>query len=245
MQSSDFGVVVSGGASGLGGAVSALFEAAGARVVSLDLQRGSRARYIEGDVTDADAVQSAVDLAGNARDGLRVAVSCAGIGTPERILGREGPHSLERFARTVSVNLTGTFNLLRLAAENMARNEPDPDGGRGVIVNTASIAAFEPQVGQAAYAASKGGIVAMTSAAAHELAAKGIRVVTIAPGIFDTPLLGTLSEDVREGLAQSLPFPKRLGAPAEFAALVEHVVRNPLLNGVTLRLDSGMRMAPR
>jgi NAD(P)-dependent dehydrogenase (short-subunit alcohol dehydrogenase family) len=245
MESSEFGVIVSGGASGLGGAVAALFEAAGAHVISLDLQRGPRPMFVEGDVTDANAVQSAVELASDAPGGLRVAVSCAGIGTPERILGRAGPHNLERFARTVSVNLTGTFNLMRLAAENMARNEPDVDGGRGVIVNTASIAAFEPQVGQAAYAASKGGIVAMTPAAAHELSAKGIRVVTIAPGIFDTPLLGTLSEEVREGLAQSLPFPKRLGAPAEFAALVEHVVRNPLLNGVTLRLDSGMRMAPR
>jgi NAD(P)-dependent dehydrogenase (short-subunit alcohol dehydrogenase family) len=245
MEPEAFGVVVSGGASGLGAAVAARFVAAGAHVVVLDLRPGEHGEFVEGDVTDPTAVGAAVAAAASAPAGLRLAVSCAGIGPPERVLGREGPHDLERFTRVVTVNLIGTFNLLRLAAEQMAGNAEGVDGERGVIVNTASIAAFEPQIGQAAYAASKGGVVSMALAAAQELSQRGIRVVTIAPGIFDTPLLATLSEEVRHALAQSQPFPKRLGDPSEFASLVAHIYENRLLNGATLRLDSGLRMPPR
>ena len=175
-------------------------------------------------------------------DGL---VNCAGVAPGEKILGREGPHRLESFARTISINLVGTFNMLRLAAEAMARQEPNAEGERGVIVNTASVAAFDGQIGQAAYAASKGGVAALTLPAARELARSGIRVVTIAPGIFRTPMMAGMPQEVQDALGASVPFPPRLGRPEEYAALARHIVENPMLNGEVIRLDGALRMAPR
>jgi NAD(P)-dependent dehydrogenase (short-subunit alcohol dehydrogenase family) len=241
--------LVTGGASGLGLATAEALAAKGARVVILDLpssdgaeaaQRLGGSAFVAGDVTSEEDVQRAVDAAGE----LRVLVNCAGIGPSTRIVGRDGPHPLDKFRKIVDVNLVGTFNALRLAAQRMA--DADLIGGeRGVIVNTASVAAFEGQVGQIAYAASKGGIVGMTICAARDLASLGIRVCTIAPGIFDTPLLGTLSEEFRQSLAASVPNPKRLGQPAEYGDLAVHIVENGYLNGETIRLDGAIRMAPR
>jgi NAD(P)-dependent dehydrogenase (short-subunit alcohol dehydrogenase family) len=247
--------IVTGAGSGLGAAAARGLVAAGARVVVADIVReagarvadelGAQARFVETDVTrEADgtaAVRAALDAFGH----LHGLVNCAGIAPGEKVVGREGPHRLDTFARAVSVNLVGTFNMIRLAAEAIAREAPDEEGARGVIVNTASIAAFDGQIGQAAYAASKGGVVAMTLPIARELARHGIRVVTIAPGIFETPMMAGLPQDVQDGLGQSVPFPPRLGRPSEYAALVRHICENPMLNGETIRLDGALRMPPR
>jgi NAD(P)-dependent dehydrogenase (short-subunit alcohol dehydrogenase family) len=203
------------------------------------------ARFARTDVTDEASVQAAVDLAVVEFGGLQGAVNCAGIGVAQRTIGRDGPHPLASFVRVISVNLVGTFNVIRLAAAAMAKGPPNAAGERGVIINTASVAAFEGQIGQAAYSASKGGIVGMTLPIARDLARDGIRVVTIAPGIFDTPLLGGLPEPARVSLGQQVPFPPRLGRPEEYAALAQHIVENEMLNGEVIRLDGAIRMAPR
>jgi NAD(P)-dependent dehydrogenase (short-subunit alcohol dehydrogenase family) len=246
---------ISGGASGLGAACARRFSAGGARVVIADVnadagerfadELGPNARFAYTDVTDEASVQRAVELGVDAFGGLRGVVNCAGIGLALRTIGREGPHPLASFVRVIMVNLVGTFNVIRLTAPVMAQGEPNGAGERGVIVNTASVAAFEGQIGQAAYSASKGGIVGMTLPIARDLARDGIRVMTIAPGIFDTPLLGSLPEPARESLGQQVPFPPRLGRPEEYAALAQHIVENEMLNGETIRLDGAIRMAPR
>ena len=245
--------LVTGGASGLGGATAERLAADGAAVVVVDLPRssgeeaaarlGERARFCAADVRDADQVQAAVDKARDLGE-LRVAVSCAGVATPGRVVGRKGPLDLEAFRTVVEINLVGTFNVLRLAAAAMLDNEP-VDGDRGVIVNTASIAAFDGQIGQAAYAASKGGVVGLTLSAARDLADKLIRVVTVAPGTFETPMLAGLPEEAREVLKRQVPHPARLGRPVEYASLVRHIVDNPMLNGEVIRLDGALRMPPR
>ena len=206
---------------------------------------GEGADFIEMDVTDADAVAAGVERAAGLEGGLRISVCCAGIGWAERTAHRAGPHNLEYFSNVVGVNLIGTFNVLRTAASAMGANEPDAEGERGVCVNTASIAAYDGQVGQVAYAASKGGIVSMTLPAARDLASRGIRVVTIAPGLFDTPLLAALPEDARQALGAGIPFPSRLGRPEEYARLALEIVANPMLNGETIRLDGALRMPPK
>lgn len=242
--------LVAGGASGLGRATADALRAKGATVVVLDLEQALSRGPLEddlhpvaADVCDPVAVGAAIDAAEQLGP-LRICVNCAGIGDPG-IVARNGvPLDLERFRRVVEVNLIGTFNVVRLAAASMQRNDPI-DGERGVIINTASVAAFDGQIGQASYAASKGGIVSLTLVLARDLARSQIRCVTIAPGIFDTPLLGELSDDVRASLAESVPHPSRLGQPSEYAALALHVVENPMLNGETIRLDGALRMAPR
>jgi NAD(P)-dependent dehydrogenase (short-subunit alcohol dehydrogenase family) len=255
VQLRDHAFLITGGASGLGAATARRFVAGGARVILADLntqlggqlaaQAGEGVRFIRTDVTDEGSVRAAVDLAVQTFGGLHGLVNCAGIGLAERTLGRSGPHQLDKFVRVVTVNLIGTFNAIRLAAAAMAAGEPNAAGERGVIVNTASVAAFEGQIGQAAYSASKGGIVGMTLPIARDLARDGIRVVTIAPGIFDTPLLGALPEPARQSLGQQVPFPPRLGRPEEYAALAQHIVENEMLNGEVIRLDGAIRMAPR
>ena len=247
--------LVTGGSSGLGAACVRLLASAGARVVIADLNRpageglagelGPRTRFVATDVTDASSMQAAVNEAVQSFGGLQGLVNCAGIALAERVLGKAGPHSLDAFCRVIQVNLVGTFNAIRLAAAAMSQTPPGPDGERGVIVNTASVAAFEGQIGQAAYAASKGGVVSLTLPIARELARFGIRVVTIAPGTFDTPLLAGLPEPARQSLAQQVPFPPRLGRPDEFAALVKHIVENQMLNGAVIRLDGALRMGPK
>jgi NAD(P)-dependent dehydrogenase (short-subunit alcohol dehydrogenase family) len=237
--------LVTGGASGLGRAAALALKARGYKVVVLDLRRGEEdLRYVEGDVVREGDVERAVAEA-MAQGPLFAVVNAAGVGLARKILGREGPHDLESFWRVLEVNLVGTFNVLRLAAWAMRENPPDGEGGRGVIVNTASVAAYEGQIGQAAYAASKGGVVALTLPAARELAEWGIRVVTLAPGLFDTPLLQGLPERAKASLAEQVPFPRRLGRPEEYAALVLHILENPMLNGEVVRLDGALRMAPR
>jgi 3-hydroxyacyl-CoA dehydrogenase/3-hydroxy-2-methylbutyryl-CoA dehydrogenase len=247
--------VITGGASGLGRAAAARLVAAGARVALLDRPAsagadvakglGAAAVFTPADVTSADEVTGALERAAAECGGLNVLVNCAGIGTAMKTFGKAGPARLEDFTRVIQVNLIGTFNCIRLAAVHMARNTPTADGERGVVVNTASVAAFDGQIGQAAYSASKGGIVGLTLPVARDLAELGIRVVTIAPGIFETPLLGTLPDPVRASLASQVPFPKRLGQPDEYAALVEQIVTNVMLNGETIRLDGAIRMQPR
>ncbi|PPG16623.1 3-hydroxyacyl-CoA dehydrogenase [Rathayibacter sp. AY1D2] len=239
--------LIAGGASGLGAATATALDAAGAHVVVLDLPHAVEAarlpasvQLIAGDVLDPDAVSRAVEAAGE----LRVAVSCAGVATPGRLLGRDGPLPLEQFERVLRINTTGTLNVLRLAAASIAEREPI-DGERGVLVTTASVAAFEGQIGQAAYAASKGAVAAMTLPLARELAARLVRVVSIAPGTFDTPLLAGLPDRAREALGSATPHPARLGRPEEFAALVRHIVENPMINGETIRLDGALRLPPR
>jgi NAD(P)-dependent dehydrogenase (short-subunit alcohol dehydrogenase family) len=248
------GAVVSGGASGLGAATVRRLHEAGAKVVIADVnpERGEPLAdelgvpFVQCDVREEDQVQAAVDKAAEADGGLRIAVSCAGTGIPIKIASSRGPHPVDAFKVILDINLVGTFNLMRLAAFKMlSDNEPDAGGERGVLVNTASVAAFEGQIGQIAYSASKGGVVGMTITAARDLADKGIRVCTIAPGLFDTPLLGALPEDQRNALGAQVPFPSRLGTPEEFAALAAHIVENPMLNGETIRLDGAIRMAPK
>jgi NAD(P)-dependent dehydrogenase (short-subunit alcohol dehydrogenase family) len=250
--------VVTGGASGLGLATVERLLAAGAGVTILDLpssdgkavaeRLGERVSFAPADVTDEASVAAALDVAVE-QGPLRAAVNCAGTGDAIRILGKKGVYPLEKFARVVQVNLIGTFNVIRLAAERMVANEPlgEEQGRqeRGVLVNTASVAAFDGQIGQAAYAASKGGVVGMTLPIARDLASAMIRVVTIAPGLFDTPMLAALPEDARASLGKQVPHPSRLGDPSEFAALVGHIVENPMLNGEVIRLDGAIRMAPR
>jgi NAD(P)-dependent dehydrogenase (short-subunit alcohol dehydrogenase family) len=240
--------LVAGGGSGLGAATTRTLEEAGANVVVADLRgkgAGTNARFVEADVTDEGSVKDAIDAALRAFGGLHGAINCAGVASAEKVLGREGSHSLATFSKVVEVNLVGTFNVIRLAAEAMARNEPTEGGERGVIINTASVAAFDGQIGQAAYAASKGGVAAMTLPVARELARHGIRVVAIAPGIFDTPMLAGLPRAARESLGRQMPFPSRLGRPEEFAALVRHIIENEMLNGEVIRLDAAIRLAPR
>jgi len=247
--------VVTGGASGLGAAVANLLAGEGASVVIADLNQtageelarelGSTARFVLTDVTSESDGQAAVDLALSDFGHLHGLVNCAGVAPGEKIVGREGPHRLESFARAVNINLVGTFNMIRLAAAAIAKEDPGEDGERGVIVNTASIAAFDGQIGQAAYAASKGGVASLTLPVARELARFGIRVVTIAPGIFATPMMAGFSQEVQQSLGVSVPFPPRLGRPAEFADLVKHICENTMLNGETIRLDGALRMAPR
>jgi NAD(P)-dependent dehydrogenase (short-subunit alcohol dehydrogenase family) len=220
----------------------------GANVVVADLKgeaAGENFRFVETDVTDEASVRAAIEEALQGFGGLHGAINCAGVASAEKVLGKQGPHSLETFSRVVQINLVGTFNVVRLAAEAMAANEPDDGGERGVIVNTASVAAFDGQIGQVAYAASKGGVVAMTLPVARELAALGIRVVAIAPGIFDTPMMAGLPEAARDSLGKQVPFPSRLGRPEEYAALVGHIIENEMLNGEVIRLDGAIRMAPR
>src|SRR5438270_231405 len=252
MQIAGHTFLVSGGSSGLGAACVRVLAGAGANVVIADVndaagakltsELGGNARFAHTEVTDEARVRAAVELACHAFGGLHGAIQCAGIVLAERVLGKAGPHPLEHFVRVIQVNLVGTFNVVRLAAQAMSNNKPGPDGERGVIVNTASVAAFEGQIGQAAYAASKGGIASMTLPLARELARQGIRVMAIAPGIFDTPLLAALPEPARVSLGQQVPFPPRLGQPAEFAALVRHIIENEMLNGEVVRLDGAMRM---
>jgi NAD(P)-dependent dehydrogenase (short-subunit alcohol dehydrogenase family) len=247
--------IVTGGSSGLGAATVRRFQAAGARVVIADVnvelgqklaaELGKTVAFQQVDVTRESDAQAAVDTAREQFGGLQGLVNCAGIGPAERVVGRKGPHRLESFARVIGVNLIGAFNMIRLAAAAMATGTPNAAGERGVIVNTASVAVWDGQIGQAAYAASKGGIVAMTLPVARELAASGIRVCTIAPGIFQTPMLAGLPPEVQESLAKSVPFPQRLGHPDEYAALAQHIVENEMLNGECIRLDGALRMAPR
>ena len=255
MQLDGASALVAGGASGLGEATTRALHRGGASVVIADLdaekgdalaaELGDRATFVEANVTEEEPVKAAVDAAAAAAGGLRVSVCCAGIGWAQRTAGKQGPHDLQIFKNVVEVNLVGTFNVLRLAAAAMSENDPDEEGERGVCVNTASIAAYDGQIGQIAYAASKGGIVGMTLPAARDMAGRGIRVVTIAPGLFDTPLLSALPEDAREALGAGMPIPSRLGRPAEYAQLVSQVVANPMLNGETIRLDGALRMPPK
>jgi NAD(P)-dependent dehydrogenase (short-subunit alcohol dehydrogenase family) len=237
--------LVAGGGSGLGAATVGMLAASGARVVVADLkgEAPEGGRFVETDVTDEDSVRAAVEEALEAGE-LRGAVNCAGVASAEKVLGREGPHALDSFAQVVQINLVGTFNVIRLAAEAMAQNEPLENGERGVIVNTASVAAFDGQIGQVAYAASKGGVASLTLPVARELAKSGIRVMTIAPGIFDTPMMAGLPEAARDSLGKQVPFPPRLGKPQEYAALVKHIFDNEMLNGEVIRLDGAIRMAP-
>jgi NAD(P)-dependent dehydrogenase (short-subunit alcohol dehydrogenase family) len=248
--------LVAGGASGLGEATARALVEAGARVTiaDVDAEKGEalvaelgedRAAFVETDVTDGEAVAAAVGRAADADGGLRISVCCAGVGWAERVAHKGGPHNLEMFSKVISINLIGTFNVLSRAAAAMSANEADAEGERGVCVNTASIAAYDGQIGQIAYSASKGGIVGMTLPAARDMASRGIRVMTIAPGLFDTPLLAALPEEAREALGAGIPYPSRLGRPEEYARLVEEIVRNTMLNGETIRLDGALRMPPK
>jgi len=249
--------LVAGGASGLGAATARRLHAAGADVTIADLNEeggaalaeelgDGRARFARTDVTEPEAVQAAVDAAADGPGGLRISVSCAGVGWAEKVAGnRHGPHQLEFFEKVIAINLVGTFNVLRLAAEAMTGNEPDAGGENGVCVNTSSIAYNDGQIGQVAYAASKGGVASMTLPAARDLSRRRIRVVTIAPGLFDTPLLAALPQEAREALGAGVPHPARLGLPDEYGALAVHVVENAMLNGEVIRLDGALRMPPR
>ena len=249
------GALIAGGASGLGEATARRLHGDGADVVIADLnaergealagELGDRARFVEANVTDPDAVETAVAAAAEAEGGLRISVCCAGIGWAQRTTGKQGPHDLQIFRNVIEVNLIGTFNVLRLAATAMNENEPDGEGERGVCVQTASIAAFDGQIGQVAYSSSKGGIVGLTLPAARDLASRGIRVLTIAPGLFDTPLLAALPEEQRQALGAGIPFPSRLGRAGEYADLAAAIIANPMLNGETIRLDGALRMPPK
>lgn len=245
--------LITGGGSGLGLAAARELTDNGGRVLLLDVNAeagadvaatlGAAARFVRADITREDEARAAVATAVEVFGGLHGLVNCAGIAPSEKVLGRNGSHGLDSFRRVVEVNLVGSFNMLRLAAETMAAGEPNAEGERGVIVNTASVAAFDGQMGQVAYAASKGGVAAMTLPAARDLARSGIRVMCIAPGIFETPMMASMPQDVRDSLSANVPFPQRLGRPAEYAALVRHIVENPMLNGEVIRLDGALRMA--
>ena len=247
--------LVVGGASGLGAATARALHAAGASVLIADLnaekgealagELGDRAGFLAARAMDRVQVRAAIDAGAGAGGGRRSSGGCAGIGWAQRTASKQGPHDLEIFHNVIKVNLIGTFNVLRLAAQAMVDNEPDDEGERGVCINTASIAAYDGQIGQVAYSASKGGIVGLTLPAARDLASRGVRVVTIAPGLFDTPLLAALPEEARAELGRQIPFPSRLGLPDEYAALARHVVENTMLNGETIRLDGALRMAPK
>ena len=255
MQLNGSTFIVTGGSSGLGAATVRRFHAAGARAVIADLnvelglrladELGSGCLFCKTDVTSEGDAQAAIESARERFGAVHGLVNCAGIGPAERVNGKKGPHRLESFAQVIQINLIGAFNMIRLAAASMASNDPNGAGERGVIVNTASVAVWDGQIGQAAYAASKGGVVAMTLPIARELASFGIRVCTIAPGIFQTPMLAGLPAEVQESLAKSVPFPSRLGRPDEYAALAQHIVENEMLNGESLRLDGALRLAPR
>src|SRR5829696_633296 len=255
MRIKDRVFVVTGGSSGLGAAVTRQFVADGAQVVIADINRaagealaaelGANVRFALTDVTSEADGKAAFQLGLDSFGHLHGLVNCAGWAPGEKVVGREGPHRLETFAKAVGINLIGAFNMIRLAAEVIVREAPGTDGERGVIINTASIAAYDGQIGQAAYAASKGGVVALTLPLARELARFGVRVVTVAPGIFETPMMAGLPQDVQDALGQSVPFPSRLGRPSEFAALVRHICENTMLNGEVIRLDGALRMPPR
>jgi NAD(P)-dependent dehydrogenase (short-subunit alcohol dehydrogenase family) len=255
MQLNGSTFIITGGASGLGAATVKRFHAHGARVVIADVnsdagqslarELGPLSVFCKTDVTSDAEAQAAVNLARDQFGALNGLINCAGIGPAERVVGKKGPHRLETFTQVIQINLIGAFNMIRLAAAAMASGTPNAAGERGVIVNTASIAAWDGQIGQAAYTASKGGIVAMTLPIARELAGSGIRVCTIAPGIFQTPMLAGLRPEVQESLASNVPFPARLGQPDEYAALAQHIVENEMLNGESIRLDGALRMAPR
>jgi NAD(P)-dependent dehydrogenase (short-subunit alcohol dehydrogenase family) len=247
--------IITGGASGLGAGTARMLVAQGGKVVLADLNEaagtalaaelGGNARFVITDVADEASAKACVAQAVAAFGGLHGLVNCAGIATAEKVLGKNGPHALDTFAKTITVNLIGSFNMIRLASEVMSQGAPNPAGERGVIVSTASVAAYDGQIGQAAYAASKGGIVGMTLPIARELARFGIRVMTIAPGIFETPMLLGMPQEVQDALGKMVPFPSRLGKPAEYAALVRHIVENEMLNGEVIRLDGAIRMAPK
>ncbi len=255
MRVEDSTFFVTGGGSGLAAATARSLAETGANVLIADLSEeagegmapelGENVRFVQTDVTDEASVQNAVDAALENFGALHGAVNCAGVAIAEKVLGRNGPHRLASFEKVVQVNLTGTFNVVRLAVAAMSQNEPTAGGERGVIINTASVAAFDGQVGQVAYTATKGGVVAMTLPLARELAEHGIRVVTIAPGIFDTPMLAGLPEKARDSLGKQVPFPPRPGRPEEYAALVRHIIENEMLNGEVIRLDGATRLAPR
>jgi 3-hydroxyacyl-CoA dehydrogenase / 3-hydroxy-2-methylbutyryl-CoA dehydrogenase len=255
MQIADSVALVTGGASGLGEATVRLLAGAGGRVMILDrpgsagealvAELGDAVAFSSADVTDETQVAAAVTRTVERFGAVHVAVNCAGVGVAMRTITREGPHPLDLFTKVLQVNLIGTFNVIRLAAAQMARNTPNAEGERGVIVNTASVAAYDGQIGQAAYSASKGGVVGMTLPIARDLAGVGIRVLTIAPGTFDTPMLAMAPEPLRQALAAQIPFPSRLGRPSEYAALVRHILENVMLNGETIRLDGAIRMAPK
>ena len=255
MQIKDSVFVVTGGASGLGAGTARLLVANGGKVVIADLNRavgealaaelGGDARFAETNVSDEASAKAAIDLALSAFGALHGLVNCAGIAIGEKTVGKEGPHALATFKRVIDINLVGSFNMIRLAADAMSKGQPNAAGERGVIVNTASVAAYDGQMGQAAYAASKGGIVGMTLPVARDLSRSGIRVMTIAPGIFETPMLLGMPAEVQEALGKMVPFPSRLGKPAEYAALVKHIVENEMLNGEVIRLDGAIRMQPK
>jgi NAD(P)-dependent dehydrogenase (short-subunit alcohol dehydrogenase family) len=255
MKIENASALVAGGASGLGAATTRALHEAGAKVVIADLnaekgealssELGEGAAFVEANVMEPEPVQAAVEAAAKAEGGLRISVCCAGIGWAQRTAGKQGPHDLEIFHNVLKVNLIGTFNVLRLTAAAMVDNDPDEGGERGVCVNTASIAAFDGQIGQVAYSASKGGVYSMTLPVARDLAQSGIRVCTILPGLFLTPMFDSLSEEARKSLAASVPFPARLGSPTEYAQLAVHICENPMLNGECIRLDGALRMAPR
>jgi NAD(P)-dependent dehydrogenase (short-subunit alcohol dehydrogenase family) len=247
------GALVVGGASGLGEATARALAERGAKVVVADVNedKGKElageigATFVRADVTDEGSVQAAVEAAAGADGGLRIGVNCAGVGWAERISSKRGPHQLEFFQKVIQINLVGTFNALRFESSAMSANDPDENGERGVCINTASIAAFDGQIGQVAYSASKGGVVGLTLPAARDLSGVGVRVCTIAPGLFDTPLLAALPEEARQALGAGIPFPKRLGMPSEYAQLAVQIVENTMLNGETIRLDGALRMAPK
>ncbi|MGE5090122.1 MAG: SDR family NAD(P)-dependent oxidoreductase [Candidatus Levyibacteriota bacterium] len=249
------GFIVTGGASGLGAATARMLVEEGGRVVIADLNEegarallrelGTAATFVRTDVTDETGAKAAVAAAVQDFGGVQGLVNCAGVVHQEKVVGKEGPHTLGGFARAIGINLIGTFNMIRLAADAMARNAPNAGGERGVVVNTASVAAFDGQIGQAAYSASKAGVVGMTLPIARELARFGIRVMTIAPGIFETPMVAGFSQELQDALGKMVPFPPRLGRPAEFASLVREIVGNAMLNGEVIRLDGAIRMAPK
>jgi NAD(P)-dependent dehydrogenase (short-subunit alcohol dehydrogenase family) len=253
MQIQNTTFFITGGGSGLGAACARLFASQGGNILIADVQEepsqklagelGAKARFVRTDVTDEAAVQNALTAAKQQFGAVHVAINCAGIGGAERVVGKEGPHNLASFARVIQVNLIGTFNVIRLAGAMMSQNEPNAEKERGVIINTASIAAFDGQIGQAAYSASKGGVVSLTLPVARELARFGVRVNTIAPGIFETPMLRALPPEAQQSLGAAVPFPPRLGRPDEYASLAREIVTNTMLNGTTIRLDGALRMA--